>query len=101
MAIADLQTDWSLLSKLLRLAQSDGWTIAFGNDRVLVSNRRTGRGVVVLPASLIAHARRGVAGRAATDAFRIAPPRGPAVGRGVPVGGLKPLLAERARRDGP
>ena len=57
MAIADLQTDWSLLSKLLRLAQSDGWTIAFGNDRVLVSNRRTGRGVVVLPASLIAHAR--------------------------------------------
>ena len=24
---ADLQTDWSLLSKLLRLAQGDGWTI--------------------------------------------------------------------------
>lgn len=57
MAFADLQTDWSLLSQLLRLAQSDGWTIAFGNDRVVVSNRRTERGVVALPASLIAHAR--------------------------------------------
>lgn len=57
-AFADPQTDWSLLSKLLRLAQGDGWTIVFGNDRVLVSHRRTGQGVVVLPAALIAHARR-------------------------------------------
>jgi hypothetical protein len=57
MAIADLQTDWSLLSKLLRLAQGDGWTIVFGKDRVTVSNRRTEQGVVVLPATLIAHAR--------------------------------------------
>lgn len=57
MAFAHPQTDWSLLSKLLRLAQSDGWTITFGNDRVLVAHRRSGQGVVVLPAALIAHAR--------------------------------------------
>jgi len=29
----------------------------FGKDRVTVSNRRTEQGVVVLPATLIAHAR--------------------------------------------
>ncbi len=57
MTFANLQTDWSLLSKMLRLAQSDGWDIEFGNDRVLVAHRHARRGVVVLPASLLRHAR--------------------------------------------
>lgn len=57
MAFANLRTDWSLLSALLRLAQRDGWDIAFKNGRVLVAHRRAMRGVVVLPAVLLGHAR--------------------------------------------
>ncbi len=57
MAFANLQTDWSLLSKMLRLAQRDGWDIAFREDRVLVAHRRARSGVVVLPTSLLGHAR--------------------------------------------
>ena len=59
MASADPLTDWSLLSKLLRLAQKDGWNIAFGNGSVLVAHQRAERGVVVLPAGLLSHARQG------------------------------------------
>jgi hypothetical protein len=58
MALADSRTDWSLLSTLLRLAQRDGWSIAFGNGRVLVAHRRAARDVVVLPAALLRHARK-------------------------------------------
>ena len=57
MAFANVRTDWSLLSALLRLAQRDGWSVAFKNGRVLVAHRRAARGVVVLPAALLGHAR--------------------------------------------
>lgn len=57
MAMANLRTDWSLLSTLLRIAQRDGWNIAFGNGRITVAHRRAARGVVVLPAALLGHAR--------------------------------------------
>ena len=57
MAFADLRTDWSLLSTLLRLAQRDGWGVEFGDDLVLVVHPRAVRGVVVLPATLLGHAR--------------------------------------------
>jgi hypothetical protein len=57
MAFENVRSDWSLLSKLLRLAQRDGWDIAFGNEQVLMAHRRAARGVVVLPAALLGHAR--------------------------------------------
>ena len=57
MALADLRTDWSRLSTLLRLAQRDGWNVSFGNGLVLVVHRRAARDVVVLPAALLGHAR--------------------------------------------
>ncbi len=57
MALADLRTDWSRLSTLLRHAQRDGWNISFGNGLVLVVHRRASRGVVVLPAALLGQAR--------------------------------------------
>lgn len=57
MAFADFRTDWTLLSKLLRLAQRDGWDIAFSNGRVQMAHRRAAGGVVVLPAALLGHAR--------------------------------------------
>ena len=57
MAFADLRTDWSLLSALLRLAQRDGWEVVFGNDLVVIVHRRAEQGVVVLPAPLLGHAR--------------------------------------------
>ena len=57
MAFANPRTDWSLLSTLLRLAQRDGWHISFGKELVLVAHRRAARGVMVLPAALLGHAR--------------------------------------------
>ena len=57
MTFANLQTDWARLSELLRVAQRDGWNIAFGNERVLIAHRRAAQGVVVLPAPLLGHAR--------------------------------------------
>ena len=57
MAFANPRTDWSLLSKLLRLAQRDGWDIAFGDGRIQVAHRRADGRVVVLPATLLGHAR--------------------------------------------
>jgi hypothetical protein len=51
------QTDWSILSTLLRLAQRDGWRVEFDYDRVQVSSRRSLEGVVVLPCRLMRHAR--------------------------------------------
>ena len=57
MALADVRTDWSLLSALLRLAQRDGWGVSFRNGVVLVAHRSAPRGVVVLPAKLLGHAR--------------------------------------------
>ena len=57
MASANPLTDWSLLSTLLRLAQRDGWNISFGKELVLVVHRRAARGVLVLPAALLGHAR--------------------------------------------
>jgi hypothetical protein len=51
------QTDWSVLSTLLRLAQRDGWRVEFDIDQVLVSSRREVRGVLVLPSRLMRHAR--------------------------------------------
>ena len=57
MALAILRTDWSLLSTLLRLAQRDGWNVSFGKGFVLVVPKRAVRGVVVLPAALLGHAR--------------------------------------------
>ena len=57
MVSAKLQTDWSLLSKLLRLAQRDGWDISFAEDRVSVAHRRARGGLVVLPVALLGHAR--------------------------------------------
>jgi hypothetical protein len=55
--VADLRTDWSLLSTLLRFAQRDGWNVSFGKGAVLVAPRRAARGVLVLPAALLGHAR--------------------------------------------
>ena len=57
MALPDLRADWSLLSALLRLAQRDGWGVSFRNGVVLVVPRHAARGVVVLPAKLLGHAR--------------------------------------------
>ncbi len=57
MSLAILRSDWSLLSKLLRLAQRDGWNVSFRNGSVLVLPRRAVRGVVVLPAALLGYAR--------------------------------------------
>jgi hypothetical protein len=57
MAFADLRTDWSLLSALLRRAQRDGWDVAFGGDAVSIAHRHAARGVGVLPAALLGHAR--------------------------------------------
>ncbi len=57
MALADLRTDWSLLSTLLRLAQRDGWNVSFREGLVLVVPKRAARGVLVLPAALLGHAR--------------------------------------------
>lgn len=57
MQIADLRTDWSLLSAVLRLAQRDGWNVSFGAGVVVVAHRRAAEGVVVLPAALMRHAR--------------------------------------------
>lgn len=57
MAVASPRTDWSLLSTLLRLAQREGWNVAFRDGSVLVVHRRAARGVVVLPAVLLGHAR--------------------------------------------
>lgn len=57
MAFADLRTDWSLLSAVLRLAQRDGWDVSFGSGVVFVAHRRAAEGVVVLPAALMRHAR--------------------------------------------
>lgn len=57
MASENPRTDWLLLSKLLRLAQREGWDVAFGNGRIRVAHRRAAGGVVVLPAALLAYAR--------------------------------------------
>ena len=57
MTLPHLRTDWSLLSALLRLAQGDGWDASFRNGLVVVVHRRAARGVVVLPAALLGHAR--------------------------------------------
>ena len=57
MALTDLRTDWSRLSTLLRLAQRDGWAVSFGEGSVLVAPKRAARGVLVLPAALLGHAR--------------------------------------------
>jgi hypothetical protein len=57
MSFAHPRTDWSVLSALLRLAQREGWTPAFGNGRVRLVHRRAAQGVVVLPAALLGHAR--------------------------------------------
>ena len=57
MAFPSPRTDWSLLSALLRLAQREGWNIAFRDGSVSVAHRRAARGVVVLPATLLGHAR--------------------------------------------
>lgn len=57
MTLPDLRTDWSLLSTLLRRAQRDGWNVSFGSGSVLVVPKRAARGVLVLPAALLAHAR--------------------------------------------
>ena len=54
---ACLRTDWSVLSTLLRLAQREGWRVEFAEDRILVSSRRATEGVIVLPATLMRHAR--------------------------------------------
>jgi len=54
---AYLRTDWSVLSNLLRLAQREGWRVEFIGDRILISHRRAAEGVIVLPASLVGHAR--------------------------------------------
>jgi phage protein D len=51
------RTDWSVLSTLLRLAQRDGWRVEFTPERILVSSRRAAEGVVMLPATLVRHAR--------------------------------------------
>jgi hypothetical protein len=58
MVLPDLRTDWSLLSALLRLAQRDGWNVSFGKGSVLVFPKRAARGVLVLPAALLGHARK-------------------------------------------
>jgi hypothetical protein len=57
MSFVHPRTDWSVLSALLRLAQREGWTPAFGNGRVRLVHRRAAEGVVVLPAALLTHAR--------------------------------------------
>lgn len=54
---ACLHTDWSVLSCLLRLAQREGWRVEFQDDRILVSGHRLAEGVVMLPATLMHHAR--------------------------------------------
>jgi hypothetical protein len=51
------RTDWSVLSTLLRLAQTEGWRVAFEPDQVLVAARNQRPGVVALPARLMRHAR--------------------------------------------
>lgn len=53
------RTDWSVLSSLLRLAQREGWRVEFAPDRILVSSRQATEGILVLPASLVRHARDG------------------------------------------
>ena len=58
MALADLRTDWSRLSALLRLAQRDGWNVSFDRGSVLVVPKRAARGILVLPAALLGHARK-------------------------------------------
>jgi len=55
---ATFQTDWARLSDVLRLAQRDGWVIAFGGDRVSIAHRKAAAGVVVLPEPLLGYARR-------------------------------------------
>ena len=57
MASQASRTDWSRLSTLLRLAQRDGWDVAFGNGRISLGHRRSEGAVVVLPAALLGHAR--------------------------------------------
>ena len=56
--LADLRTDWALLSALLRRAQRDGWNVTFKNGSVLVVPRQSpAPGVAVLPAALLGQAR--------------------------------------------
>lgn len=57
MSTALRRTDWSILSTLLRLAQREGWRVAFEADRVLVAVRWPAPGVLTLPARLMRHAR--------------------------------------------
>ncbi len=57
MILPDLRTDWSLLSRLLRLAHRDGWNVSFGRGSVLVVPQRAACGVLVVPATLLRHAR--------------------------------------------
>ena len=77
------RTDWSVLSTLLRLAQREGWRVEFAPDHVVVSSRRSGEGVVVLPAALVRHAR-GAGWQAETRMGEIRL-RHPAVRQGVTV----------------
>ncbi len=48
-----------MLSALLRLAQRDGWNVSFAKGLVSVVPKRAARGVLVLPAALLGHARAG------------------------------------------
>ncbi len=51
------RTDWSVLSALLRTAQREGWRVEFAPDCILLSSRRAAEGVIILPATLVRHAR--------------------------------------------
>jgi len=51
------QTDWAVLSHLLRRAQHDGWRVAFRAEGVEISNPAATERLIVLPAALLRHAR--------------------------------------------